>query len=44
MITEVRLNHSFSQCESIMRLAVIKMFALILYGLLGGRFIVHKRD
>lgn len=44
MITEVRLNHSFSQCELIMRQAVIKMFAFIVFRVIRGRFIVHKRD
>lgn len=35
-ITEVRLRHSFSQCELIMRQAVIKMFALIMFRVIRG--------
>lgn len=35
-IPEVRLNHSFSQCELIMRQAVIKMFALIVFRVIRG--------
>lgn len=35
-ITEVRLKHSFSQCELIMRQAVIKMFALIVFRVIRG--------
>lgn len=36
VITEVRSNHSFSQCELIMRQAVIKMFALIVCRVIRG--------
>lgn len=35
-ITEVRSNGSFSQCELIMRQAVIKTFALIVHRVIGG--------
>ena len=35
-ITEVRSNGSFSQCELIMRQAVIKTFALIVLRVIGG--------
>lgn len=35
-ITEVRLNHSFSPCELIMRQAIIKMFALIVFRVIRG--------
>lgn len=35
-ITEMRLNHSFSRCELIMRQATIKMFALIVCRVIRG--------
>lgn len=44
MITEVRSNRSFSQCELIMRQAAIKMLALIVCGVIRRRFTVHERD
>lgn len=43
-ITEVKLNGSFSQCELIMRQAVIKMFALMVFRVIGGGVLQHTGE